>query len=345
MPRRLMRLRTETPIAFVQAVMYAYARYGVDPAAALQAARIRPEQIDDPEAHITAGQLEWLGHAAMRELDDEALGWFSRPMRWGTYGMLTRAAVTAPTLGVALRRWCRLHGLLVDEITLSVALDGAMARVQVQEHQPLGPVREFCVMSMLRGLHGLACWCIDAHIALADIALPFEAPPHSRVYGLLFPGPVRFGAAQASLSFRGEFLDRPMVRDETALRAMLQHSLPLVVRPYRPAQLLVQRVRERLTSQPERVLNAEALASALHMSVRTLYRQLELEGTTLQALKDEVRHTRAQELLSRTGKPVKQIALMLGFSSEKTFARAFRRWAGMLPSEFRTQVRGAVAAQ
>ena len=42
-----------------------------------------------------------------------------------------------------------------------------------------------------------------------------------------------------------------------ALRAMLQHSLPLVVRPYRPAQLLVQRVRELLTSQPELMLNAD----------------------------------------------------------------------------------------
>ena len=341
MTRRLLSLRTETPIAFVQAVVHAYARYGVDPAAALQAARIRPEQLDDPEARITAGQLEWLGHAAMRELDDEALGWFSRPMRWGTYGMLTRAAVTAPTLGAALQRWCRLHGLLVDEISLSVELDGAMARVQVQEHQSLGPVREFCVMSMLRGLHGLACWFIDARIPLADIALPFEAPPHSRVYGLLFPGPVRFGSAQASLSFRSSFLDRPMVRDESALRSMLQHSLPLVVRPYRPAQLLVQRVRELLTSQPELMLNAEALASALHMSVRTLYRQLGLEGTTLQALKDEVRHLRAKELLSRTAKPIKQIAQMLGFSSEKTFARAFQRWSGVLPSVFRGQSRGS----
>jgi hypothetical protein len=78
MTRRLISLRTETPIAFVQAVLHAYARYGIDPAVALRAARIRPEQLDDPEARITAGQLEWLGQAAMRELDDEALGWHVR---------------------------------------------------------------------------------------------------------------------------------------------------------------------------------------------------------------------------------------------------------------------------
>jgi AraC-like DNA-binding protein len=60
-------------------------------------------------------------------------------------------------------------------------------------------------------------------------------------------------------------------------------------------------------------------------------------------LKDEVRHTRAEELLSRTSKPIKQIALVLGFSSEKTFARAFLRWSGVLPSVFRDQARGGTA--
>jgi AraC-like DNA-binding protein len=330
-------------MAFVRAVMLAYERRSMDPAAVLQVARIRPEQLHEPDARITARQLECFGYAAMRELDDEALGWFSRRIRWGTYGMMVRAAVTAPTMGLGLWRWCRFHGLLVDEVSLSLEEDGALARLRLQEHQPLGPMREFCVVSILRGLHRLACWFIDGQIPLVDTALPFELPPHHPVYGALFPGPVRFGAGEASITFRSEFLARPIVRDEVAVRALLQYSVTLMVQPYQQEQLLVPRVRELLRNQPGLMLNAEALALALHMSVRTLYRQLGLEGTTLQALKDEVRHTRAEELLSRTAKPIKQIALVLGFSSEKTFARAFLRWAGVLPSVFRDQARGGTA--
>jgi AraC-like DNA-binding protein len=330
-------------MAFVRAVMLAYERRGMDPAAVLQVARIRPEQLHEPDARITARQLECFGYAAMRELDDEALGWFSRRIRWGTYGMMIRAAVTAPTMGLGLWRWCRFHGLLVDEVSLSLEEDGALVKLRLQEHQPLGPMREFCVVSILRGLHRLACWFIDEQIPLVDTALPFELPLHHPVYGTLFPGPVRFGTGEASITFRSEFLARPIVRDEVAVRALLQYSVTLMVQPYQPEQLLAPRVRELLRNQPGLMLNAEALALALHMSVRTLYRQLGLEGTTLQALKDEVRHTRAEELLSRTAKPIKQIALALGFSSEKTFARAFLRWSGVLPSVFRDQARGGTA--
>jgi AraC-like DNA-binding protein len=333
---RPVNVRDETPMAFVRAVVLAYARRGMDPAAVLQAARIRPEQLDDPDARINTWQMECFGYAAMRELDDEAFGWFSRRIRWGTYGMLIRASVTAPTMGAGLARWCRFHGLLVDDVALSLETDGALVRLRLQEHRPLGPMRECCVVSMLRGLHRLACWFIDTQIPLVETALSFAPPRHHQVYGALFPGPVRFGAAQSSIAFRSEFLNRPIVRDESALRALLQHPVTLMVQPYRQEQLLVSRVRELMRSQPERMLNAEALASALHVSARTLYRQLGLEHTTLQALKDEVRHQRAKELLSRTPKSLKQIALLLGFSSEKTFARAFRRWEGVLPSVFRT---------
>ncbi|MEY2874351.1 MAG: hypothetical protein RLZZ373_1722 [Pseudomonadota bacterium] len=337
--------RYETPMAFVRAVMLAYERRGIDPAAVLQAARIRPEQLHDPDAYINVWQLDCFGYRAMRELDDEAFGWFARRIRWGTYGMLIRASVTAPTMGAGLKRWCRFHGLLVDEVTFSLETEGALARLRFQEHQPLGAMREFCMVSMLRGLHRLACWLIDTQIPLVDTALPFGPPHHHHIYGALFPGPVRFDAGQASITFRSEFLDRPIVRDEVALRALLEHSVTMMVQPYLQEQLLVPRVRELLHRQPELMLNAEALALALHVSVRTLYRQLSLEGTTLQTLKDEVRHLRAKELLSRTAKPIKQIAQMLGFSSEKTFARAFLRWAGVLPSVFRGQARGGAAPE
>ena len=101
-----------TPIAFVHAILAAYQRYGRKPDQALQQAQIAPELLTQPHACITALQFEAISGAAMRELDDEALGWFSRRLPWGSYGMLARASISAPNLGVALQRWCRHHGLL-----------------------------------------------------------------------------------------------------------------------------------------------------------------------------------------------------------------------------------------
>ena len=327
-----------TPMAFVQAIARAYALRQLAPDAALAAAQIAPADLDRPGARITALQMEWLSAAAMQELDDEGLGWFARPLPWGSYGMLARASLSAPTLGVALKRWCRHHGLLTRDITLAVQTEGDEARIVLGEHRPPGgdgSLREFCFVSVLRNIHGLACWFVDSRIPLLGASFPFAAPPHAQAYRVLFDGPTRFDADDTAIRFDARYLALPIKRDEAAMNQMLQRALPIQVRPYRRDRLLVQRVRQVLLNQPQDAHNADDLAALLHTSARTLHRQLKEEGATLQALKDEVRRERAMALLQRTNRPIKQIAAATGFLNEKSFIRAFKTWTGMAPGEWR----------
>jgi len=111
--------------------------------------------------------------------------------------------------------------------------------------------------------------------------------------------------------------------------------VPLIVLQYRRDRLLVQQVRQALAAQPASAHKAEGLAALLHLSARTLHRQLKEEGASLQALKDEVRCERAKDLLNRTAIPVKQVAQATGFRNEKSFIRAFRGWTGFSPGDFR----------
>ena len=130
----------------------------------------------------------------------------------------------------------------------------------------------------------------------------------------------------------------PLRRDENALRHMLQRALPLTVLQYRRERLLVQQVRQALTTHPDTTQKTDGVAALLNISARTLHRQLKEEGASLQGLKDEVRRERAQELLNRSDKPVKQVAAAAGFRNEKSFIRAFREWTGVSPGEFRRGV-------
>jgi AraC-like DNA-binding protein len=324
-------------MAFVRVILLAFEKYGVDPRDALRGARIPPAAVRRPDARIDAEQMETIAAAAMQQLDDEALGWFSRRLPWGTYGMLCRASLGAPSLRVALLRWCRHHRLLTDDIVLSLQVDRARARLSIEERRELGPMREFCLLTSLRYVHGYACWLIDSQLPLSEVSFPFAAPRHQRVYPLLFPGPVRFDAARAGFSFDARYLELPPRRDERALRIMLERALPLTVRQYRRDRLLVERLRAYLAEPTGRGATAEALAAAMHLSVRTLHRQLAHEGASLQAIKDDVRRQRALELLRRTSLPIKQLAAEVGFTNEKSFARAFKVWTGQTPSEHRSQ--------
>ena len=332
-------------MAFVRAIALAYERRGLNPGKALAQAQIAPQLLNDDSARITAWQMEQISDAAMQELDDEALGWFSRRLPWGSYGMLARASISSPTLQVALARWCRHHGLLADDIALHLATSGNTndtATLAITEARDLGALREFCLVSVLRNAHGLACWMVDSRIPLIAAEFAFDAPPHADAYAVLFRGPATFNAPHTALHFDARYLHLPLRRDEQALRQMLQHALPLTVLHYRRDRLLVQRVRQLLAAplsgQPAHALpqhSAESLAALLHVSPRTLHRQLKEEGATLQGLKDEVRRTRAVELLHRTQRPIKQVAEAAGFENEKSFIRAFRGWTGQSPAEFR----------
>ena len=190
-------------------------------------------------------------------------------------------------------------------------------------------------MHVLRNIHGLACWYVDSRIPLAQASFPFPAPPHAAAYPLMFPGPVQFEARQAAIRFDARYLALPLRRDEKALRQMLQRAVPLMVLQYRRDRLLVQQVRQALAAHPGRTHGADGLASLLHVSVRTLHRQLREAGASLQALKDDVRCERAKDLLWRSEVPVKQVAQAAGYLNEKSFIRAFRQWTGQSPAEFR----------
>ncbi len=122
--------RAATPIAFIRAIVTGYRRLGMDPANALAQAQIPPALLETPDARVTAAQMEVMSGVAMQELDDETLGWFSRRLPWGSYGMLCRASLTSPTLEVALKRWCRHHRLLTEDIVLDFSQPRGSATIR-----------------------------------------------------------------------------------------------------------------------------------------------------------------------------------------------------------------------
>jgi len=328
-----------TPIAFVQTILRAYEQFGADATEALQSARILPRDLRHPEARITAAQLEGFTQIAMRQLDDEGLGWFSRRLPWGSYGMLARASLTSPNLGVALKRWCRHHRLLTEDIILTCSVAGATASLSITENRRLQESRELCLLTSLRHVYGYACWLIDSRIPLQRVHFPFHAPRHADVYSLLFSGPVHFDAPEAGIGFDVRYLSRPIRRDDAALCNMLRHALRFTVRQYRSDRLVTPRLRTVLRADATGLRSGESLAAALNVSLRTLHRRLRDEGSTLQKLKDEIRRDIAIERLVRTSRSIKQIARDVGFHNEKSFMRAFKGWTGEPPVEYRRRLK------
>ncbi len=328
-----------TPAAFVRGVVAAYARYGRDPAEALTRGQIAPDLVNAPNGRVTAAQFEALAGHAMRELDDEALGWFTRRLPYGTYGMLCRASITAPTLEVALRRWCRHHRLLTEDVLLDLTVGDETAIVTIREPADLGSLREFCLVTLLRYVLGFSCWAVDSAIALRAAEFPYAEPTHVSVYPTIFCKAVSFGAGPASIAFDKHYLSLPLTRSAADLDNMLKGALKLTVLPYRRDRLLVERVRRVLRDGRGRMLGADDVARELALSTRTMHRRLREEATSLRNLKEEAKQELARHELMRGRAPIKRIAELAGFRNEKSFSRAFRSWTGASPREFRGRYR------
>jgi len=85
-------------------------------------------------------------------------------------------------------------------------------------------------------------------------------------------------------------------------------------------------------------LNRDQLADALSCSHRTLTRKLKTEGLAFQRLLDEVRFSMAKQILYQSSKSTKQVANYIGINNPAVFCRAFKKWSGMTPSEYRDNI-------
>ncbi|HEX3770273.1 MAG TPA: helix-turn-helix transcriptional regulator, partial [Polyangiaceae bacterium] len=99
------------------------------------------------------------------------------------------------------------------------------------------------------------------------------------------------------------------------------------------------RAREAITSRlGTGEMCMESVAAALAMSVPTLRRRLEDEGTTFTDLVDDVRRDLAERYLREPQRSISEIAMLLGFAHAPAFHKAFRRWKGITPSEHRARI-------
>ena len=83
---------------------------------------------------------------------------------------------------------------------------------------------------------------------------------------------------------------------------------------------------------------AEEVARTLGMSVSTLRRRLQEEGTSYQAIKDGCRKAAAINYLSSPQLSINDVSALMGFDEPSAFFRSFKKWTGMTPGEYRREL-------
>jgi AraC-like DNA-binding protein len=318
-------------------MLEAFARLGLDVQRIRQETALTRGELSDPDRLIPASRMYRMWEVADRFWNRPGLGLAAGPaVPIGAYEVLDYLVLTGTTLGEGLAEFFKYFAVATQSVRYQIHDEGALVS---------------CEMVWLIVPTGVAFHLRD--YSLAGFAhRAFQAagcrPVRVEVAGPLLAAITDYATATGTreivqternaLVFSRQCWDAPLPRRDEYLRRTLQrHADHLLTQSRAAAKLgLADRVRaELLRSARLGLPSLDDVARALGVGARTLQRQLREEGTTYAEIIERARGSLAAEYLRDDGLSISEIAYLLAFSEPSAFSRAFKRWTGQTPQEFR----------
>lgn len=286
----------------------------------------------------------------MEALQDEAFGLNARHRSPpGTFRMMCRYIIHCGTLRDALVRMAEFFDFcdrFSDSAapprvayTLSARGEMAVCRFHGQADRT-APSSFSADASVLYMMQRLCSWLIGRPLPLIKVSFSGGEVENAGRYADLFACPLVFGEDEPALWLPADVLNAPVVQNEESLAEFLRLAPYPLIAPVdsNEQQSTRMRVRQLLMASPgDSMPSVEDVAEAMHMSPRTLHRHLSLEATTFQKLKDECRKELAIAYIGRPELSITAVSLLMGFQDTSTFYRAFKKWTGASPGEYRAR--------
>jgi AraC-like DNA-binding protein len=169
-----------------------------------------------------------------------------------------------------------------------------------------------------------------------EVRFRHAAPDYLAEYERVFHCPVTFAAATNEIVFNRRVLDQPQLHRDELLCELLRERADQLLADAHTTERLAERIVDGLKLQLQLGGSDPAqVAQRLGMTLRSLQRRLQASSLSLSRLVDEARREVACASLRRRDVAIKDIAHRLGFSEPSAFHRAFKRWMGMTPAQFR----------
>ena len=316
----------------------ACARLGLDTSQILEAAGLDRATIENPDARIPVEQADALWRKAYELSGDPNLALHAiEVLPFGAYRVIDFLASSAPTIGTALAKVSDYFPIIRNGV---VRLPYAVA----DRHVTFGVEAPSCPSAITRPFaeYTLAAVFLRTRIAtnqrypLERVTFSHAPPADVSEHERIFECPVEFGAEACQMVIAREVWDTPRAGTDPALFSVLDtHAKMLLAQLPNPAEIVGQ-VREALEAElrggnPQ----LESIAKRLAMSPRTLQRRLREQGLVFNDVLDAMRFRAARTYLAKPDVAGAEVAYLLGFAEQSSFNRAFKRWAGQTPTEYR----------
>ncbi|HVU00764.1 MAG TPA: AraC family transcriptional regulator [Polyangiaceae bacterium] len=310
---------------------------GADRAELFEGTGMGPQTLENAEAKISYDQFAALERNAMRLTGDPELG-----LKWGLATRMTHsglagiAAITSENLEVAFRVAKQYYLQLIPGWDIDLRVEGKRGYLTLRETVPRGDLLAFATEAVLSGFYVMVKEALGRSFSVTRVTLPYSRPPHAASYRtLLADVPFEFDQPVTEVEFDASLLGERIVTADVVTATMAAKACEdEASRGVQDGGLAAQ-VRRVLLDQGGRRRTLEEVARALQTSARSLRRALSQMGTSYQAIADDVLRERAEQRIRGGQVKIESLAVELGFTDARSFRRAFKRWTGQNPNEFR----------
>lgn len=324
-----------------RALVMACEALGLDTDSMLQAVGIARATLDDPDARlpITQGRALWVKAYELSDDPDLSLHAAER-LPFGAYKVIDHMAAHAPTVGGALTHVSEYFPLINSAVRLPI--DVGTEQITLGVAAPLAPeillrpYTEYILAAVfLRTRLGTK---VDYPLECVEFAHP--EPESTVVHERIFECEVRFGAEETRLRISREVWDTSIPTADSSLLTILEEHASILLNHAPKATGLVDDVKKAIASElsggdP----SVQHVAKRLAMSPRTLQRRLAEDNVRYRDLLDDMRQGAAKAYLSQPDISISETAYLLGFADVGSLNRAFKRWLGCSPREYRRTAR------
>lgn len=255
-------------------------------------------------------------------------------MRLTCHGMAGVSAMAQPTYAECLQAASRLCEKAFPPFTMEYFETANTVGLRTLECISLAPISHFFVESITVNFYNILHFLLGNEFEPEYISFAYPEPKYSQIYARYLKCKIRFNAEHNEFVVSKHLAQRELLLANKGIARMAEQdflkSLPSINLNYLPKKL-----RLILIQSVGAFPSLETAARKLGMSGRTLRRQLSSLGTNFQNELDLLRREFAISYLTKSDKCITEIALMLGFCDSSAFSKAFKKWTGESPREFK----------
>jgi AraC-like DNA-binding protein len=311
--------------------------HGFSTHAVMAAMGVDEDELADRDGRIP--RRAWL-HAfevAVEETGDPDLGLrvgeSVRPAHLGTLGYILMSCESMRQAAELELRW---HSLTADGERLEYSRDGDLSRRTLYLPDGEPPPPPCAVDCAAAASVGFVRWLTGAEDGLRRVALTYSEPANHDAHDKLFNCEIVFDAPHFTVWRDPTVLRKPLAQADPGLRVRMEERAAKLAAERSAPDMLVTRVRDVVARTVRDVPpTLESAAAVLELSPRALSRRLTERGTSFSKIVDDTRRELALGYIADASLTLVDVAYLCGFSEQSAFNRAFKRWTGVPPGEYR----------